>query len=136
MKQDFIIYTRMLEVVLWSFEKANTFPKKQRFVLGQQIENSALCALRLIIEANNSRDSGVVREKLQNLNVELEVMRSLYRVAFEIKFIKAASPSVAELIKPHSGQLKSKGAFSISIALWYNLDNVVMKTCERDGAKQ
>jgi len=91
MKQDFIIYTRMLEVVLWSFEKANTFPKKQRFVLGQQIENSALCALRLIIEANNSRDSGIVREKLQNLNVELEVMRSLYRVAFEIKFIKASS---------------------------------------------
>lgn len=33
MKQDFIIYTRMLEVLIWSFEKANTFPKKQRFVL-------------------------------------------------------------------------------------------------------
>lgn len=91
MKQDFIIYTKMLEVVLWTFEKVNTFPKKQRFVLGQQIENSALSALRLIIEANNAREGGIIREKLQNLNVELEVMRSLYRVAFEVKFIKASS---------------------------------------------
>lgn len=54
MKKDFIIYTKMLEVVLWLFEKINTFPKKQRFVLGQQIENSALTCLRLIIEANNA----------------------------------------------------------------------------------
>lgn len=54
MKKEFVIYTKMLEVVLWLFEKVNTFPKKQRFVLGQQIENSALACLRFIIEANNS----------------------------------------------------------------------------------
>ena len=53
MKKEFVIYTKMLEVVLWLFEKVNTFPKKQRFVLGQQIENSALMCLRYIIEANN-----------------------------------------------------------------------------------
>ena len=54
MKKDFIIYTKMLEIVLWLFEKVNTFPKKQRFVLGQQIENSALNCLKFIIEANNA----------------------------------------------------------------------------------
>lgn len=91
MKQDFIVYTKMLEVVLWSFEKINTFPKKQRFVLGQQIENSALGALRYIIEANNAREIMLIQEKLQQLNVELEVLRSLYRVAFEVRFIKASS---------------------------------------------
>ncbi len=91
MKQEFIIYTRMLEVTLWTFEKANTFPKKQRFVLGQQIENSTLQCLRLIIEANNARDPLVTLAKLESLNVELEVLRSLFRVAFELKFIKAAS---------------------------------------------
>lgn len=31
------MYTRMLEVTLWMFEKAITFPEKQRFVLGQRI---------------------------------------------------------------------------------------------------
>ncbi|NCC20185.1 diversity-generating retroelement protein Avd [Candidatus Saccharibacteria bacterium] len=91
MKQDFIIYTKMLEVVLWTFEKVNTFPKKQRFILGQQIENSSLAALRLIIEANNVRDDQVALKRLEGLNVELEVMRSLFRVAFEVSFIKASS---------------------------------------------
>jgi hypothetical protein len=54
MKKEFIIYTKMLEIVLWLFEKVNTFPKKQRFVLGQQIENSALVCLKYIIKANNT----------------------------------------------------------------------------------
>lgn len=91
MKQEFVIYTRMLEVTLWTFEKANTFPKKQRFVLGQQIENSALLCLRHIIEANNARGVQATLVKLESLNVELEVLRSLFRVAFELKFVKAAS---------------------------------------------
>lgn len=91
MKQEFIIYTRMLEVTLWAFEKVNTFPKKQRFVLGQQIENSTLAALRLIIEANNARSVPATLEKLEQLNVELEVLRSLFRIAFEVRFVKATS---------------------------------------------
>lgn len=91
MKQEFVIYTRMLEVTLWTFEKANTFPKKQRFVLGQQIENSTLLCLRYIIEANNARGVQATLAKLESLNVELEVLRSLFRVAFELKFVKAAS---------------------------------------------
>ncbi len=64
MKKDFIIYTKMLETVLWLFEKVNTFPKKQRFVLGQQIENSALICLRFIIEANNIGSRGGGRLKV------------------------------------------------------------------------
>ncbi len=55
MKKEFIIYTKMLEVAKWLFDCVNTFPKKQRFVLGQQIENSALVIIRLIIEANGAR---------------------------------------------------------------------------------
>lgn len=91
MKNDFIIYTRMLEVYLWLFDKTITFPKKQRFVLGQQIENSALACIRYIIEANNSREAELVIARLSALNVELEVLRSLLRIAYEVKFIKAIS---------------------------------------------
>ncbi len=81
----------MLEVVLWLFEKVNTFPKKQRFILGQQIENSALACLRLIIEANNSHCIDTVLLKLDLLNVELEVLRDLLRVAYEVNFLKGTS---------------------------------------------
>lgn len=86
-KKEFIIYTKMLEVTLWLFGKVNTFPKKQRFVLGQQIENSALACLRLIIEANNARTQAAKLRKLDALNVEVEVLRSLLRVAYEAQFI-------------------------------------------------
>ena len=57
MKTDFIIQTRMRDVTRWIFEKVNTFPKKQRFVLGQQIQNSSVACLRLIVEANNARET-------------------------------------------------------------------------------
>lgn len=90
-KKEFIIYTKMLEVVLWLFEKVNTFPKKQRFVLGQQIESSALACLRLIIEANDARIQAGKLRKLDALNVELEVLRSLLRVAYEAQFMNGKS---------------------------------------------
>ena len=91
MKPDFIIYTRMLEALQWIFVKVNTFPKKQRFVLGQQIETSALVCLRLIIQANNEKHAEKVRIKLEDLNTELEVLRSLLRIGFEMKFLSAKS---------------------------------------------
>lgn len=92
MTNDFIIYTKMLETVLWLFDKVNTFPKKQRFVLGQQIENSALVSLRYIIQAKNAGSkANRTLGYLDDLNVELEVLRSLLRIAFELHFIKASS---------------------------------------------
>ena len=89
MKPDFIIYTRMLEVHLWLFGKVATFPKQQRFVLGQQIENSSLNCTRYIIEANNARGAEATIHRLRALNVELEVLRGLLRIAFEMKFLNA-----------------------------------------------
>ena len=91
LKQESIIYTKMIEITKWLFDCVNTFPKKQRFVLGQQIENSTLIIIRLIIEANGARGSEEVLQKLDMLNVELEVLRSLLRVAHGMNFLKASS---------------------------------------------
>lgn len=81
----------MLEVALWLFEKVNTFPKKQRFVLGERIDNCTLTCIRLIIEANEANSPQVILQKLYALNIELEVLRSLLRVAYEMHFMKANS---------------------------------------------
>ena len=91
MKPDFIIYTRMLEIHLWLFAKVTTFPKQQRFILGQHIQHSSLQCLRCIIEANNARTAETTLGRLDALNVELEVLRGLLRVAFEMKFLSAKS---------------------------------------------
>lgn len=89
--KNFVIYTKMLGVAVWLFEKVNTFPKKQRFVLGQQIENSSLACMRIIIEANFSQGANVKEKKLRDLNIELEVLRSLVRMAVELNFMKVNS---------------------------------------------
>lgn len=81
----------MLEVSIWLFERVNTFPKKQRFVLGQQIENSSLRCQRLMIEANFAHGSVATKEKLSELNIELEVLRSLVRMAVGMNFMKISS---------------------------------------------
>ena len=92
MKSESIIYTKMLEVLLWIFKKVITFPKKQRFVLGQQIQNSALDCLRYIIQAKNtSNKTTLALQNLDKLNVELEVLRSLLRIAYEGDFMKSDS---------------------------------------------
>ena len=72
----------MLEIALWLFKKVNTFQKKQRFVLGERIENSTLTCIRLIIEANEAYSPQIILQKLYTLNIELEVLRSLMRVAY------------------------------------------------------
>lgn len=91
MLQNFIIYSKMIEVLAWLFPKVNSFPKKQRFVLGQQLETSALNCLRLIIEANNARGANAKLAKLESLNTELEMLRALLRVAHELQFLTAKS---------------------------------------------
>ena len=101
----------MLEVALWLFEKVNTFPKKQRFVLGERIENCTLTCMRLIIEANETNNSQIILQKLDVLNTELEVLRSLLRIAFEMDFMKANSlgyitAQIDEVGKMRSGWAK------------------------------
>jgi len=91
MLKNFKIYTKMMEVLLWIFPKVNTFPKKQRFVLGQQIENSGLEILRLIIQANNEKNIARKLKHLENMNTELDILRSLLRISQEIKFMNAKS---------------------------------------------
>ena len=81
----------MMDILLWLFLKVNTFPKKQRFVLGQQIENTGLDILKLIIQANNERTPVKKLEYLDKINTELEIIRSLLQISQELKFMTAKS---------------------------------------------
>lgn len=50
-----------------------------------------MAVLRLIIEANGARSPEESLQKLDVLNIELEVLRSLLRVAHNMNFLKASS---------------------------------------------
>ena len=81
----------MMEVLLWLFQKINSFPKKQRFVLGQRIENTGLEILKLIIHANNEKNTAKKLQYFKEINTQLEILRSLLQISYELKFMNAKS---------------------------------------------
>ena len=71
---DLLIYTKMGDFLTWLFPILNTFPKCQRMVISQQISNSALTCLRLIVSTRNARQTRRKASLLFELNVELEIL--------------------------------------------------------------
>lgn len=74
----------MYQLILWLYGTVNKFPKSQRFVLGQHIENTALTILKQIIEANKEKEKVHI---LQSISTKLDLLRTLIRLAKDLKFI-------------------------------------------------
>lgn len=87
MLEKFLIYTKTIDYIIWLFPAINTFPKAQRFVLGQQLENAALRFLEQVIRANNQTGKAERLDELRQADVELSVLRAMVRVAYELKFL-------------------------------------------------
>ncbi|PIQ91871.1 MAG: four helix bundle protein [Candidatus Nealsonbacteria bacterium CG_4_10_14_0_2_um_filter_39_15] len=112
MFQNLAIFEKTYELILWLYPTVNKFPKSQRFVLGQHIENTVLEILEGIIEANQERNK---LPYLKKISVELDKLRILIRLSKDLKFISVRQYSfVAEKInnigKMLGGWLKSSRA--------------------------
>ena len=110
MYQNLAIFEKTYELILWLYPAINKFPKSQRFVLGQQMENTALSILKGIVRANQERDK---RPHLEKISVELDVLRIFIRLAKDMKFISVrqyqfAAEKVNEIGKMLGGWLKSQ----------------------------
>ena len=95
--------------MLWLYPTINKFPKSQRFVLGQRIENSILQILEGIIEANQEVNKLVY---LKRISVELDKLRILIRLSKDLKFVSIrqyefAAEKVNEIGKMLGGWIKS-----------------------------
>lgn len=84
MLDDLIIYQKTYDFLLWLYPVINKFPKSQRFVLGQRIENKILDLLRSMIIANTECDKSAV---LKKASIELDELRILIRLAKDLHFI-------------------------------------------------
>ncbi len=82
--QNLTIFEKTYELILWIYPTVNKFPKSQRFVLGQRIENTILKILEGIIEANQEKNK---RPCLKIVSRELDKLRILIRIAKDLKFI-------------------------------------------------
>jgi four helix bundle protein len=84
MLQDLIIFQKIYDLILWIFPLINKFPQKQRFVLGQQLENTMLEILKGIIQANQERNK---LDILKQVSIDLDKFRILYRLAKDLRFM-------------------------------------------------
>ena len=104
MIDDLIIYQKTYDLILWIFPIVNKFPKKQRFVLGQQIENELLEIIKDIILANNERNK---TEILKRISIRLDTLRTLIRLAKDLRFLSIKHYENAAIKMNEIGKLLS-----------------------------
>ena len=102
------IFEKTYELILWLYPTVNKFPKSQRFILGQHIENTVLEILKGIIEANQGRNK---LPCLKQISVELDKLRILIRLSKDLKFISIrqygfAAKKINEIGKMLGGWIK------------------------------
>ncbi len=107
--KSLIIYQKHYDLMRYSFPIISRFPKNQRYVLGQQIENMMLDIGKMIVHANKLKQK---RGKLFEIDIELEKLRMLIRLATDLKMISVArfghiSGKIDEIGKLLGGWLKA-----------------------------
>ncbi len=82
--ENLIIKQKLEDAIQYAYCAFRRFPKSERFVLVADLKRSLIRMLEMVIRANKSRDKLTV---LYNIDVELEVFRSLIRLSMDLKFL-------------------------------------------------
>ena len=72
------------DLLLWLIPPLDKFPRVRRFTLGERIEAGLLAVLELVVEAAYTRNK---EAPLRRANVQLDVVRHLWRMAHELKVL-------------------------------------------------
>lgn len=78
------IFQKIYELIKIAYQYVQGFPKSQKFVLGQRIENSAINILEGVILANEERNKAAT---LTRTSIELEKLRVFTRLAKDLRFL-------------------------------------------------
>ncbi len=70
--------------LLWLGPTAGNFPRDQKFILGDRMQNTALDVLEALIEATYTRER---RTHLARANLGLEKLRYFFRIAVEMEYL-------------------------------------------------
>jgi four helix bundle protein len=111
MAEEMVIFTRTYDFISWVLPLAERFPRSQRFVVTQRLQNAALNFQESIIEANSLRGASRT-EKLRMADAELRKVRLYLRLCEKWKWMNAGqyrhvSEMVAEIGKLLGGWKKS-----------------------------
>lgn len=84
MKKLTPVVEKHYQLILWMLPKIANFPKDQRFLLADRIEQILLDILEMLIEAVYSKHK---RDTLIKVNLKLDVLRFMMRIAEDMKYI-------------------------------------------------
>jgi len=87
-----IVAGKTHDLVLWIVQKVETFPKPNRFSVGQRLIDTALDLLLLLVEAAYRRDK---REALATASVRTNALRFLLRLAHDLKLLSGSANAFA-----------------------------------------
>lgn len=83
-KKDLPIFIKWMDFLKWLLLTLDSFPKKARFNFSDRIINLALHIVEDLVEARYSKNKGVI---LRRANMNLEKIRILMRICFEMRFL-------------------------------------------------
>lgn len=110
MAVDSLVIKRKVEdAIVYAFQALTHFPKSERFTSAAEIRKSFLRILALIVRANKTRNRLPL---LYDLDVELDVLRSLVRVSQSMGYLpfgkyEQISMHLAEIGRMLGGWIKS-----------------------------
>ena len=110
-KEDLPIFIKWIDFVKWLLLTTDKFPKKARFTFTDHLVNLALLIVEDLVEARYSRNK---TQLLRKINMNLEKLRVLIRICYEIKILpkksyQHASRTINEVGKMLGGWVKQQG---------------------------
>lgn len=115
-EDELTIFMKWYELLKWTLNTTEKFPKKVRFTFSGRIDNLGLDVLEGIVEARYSKNK---KEILKKINLDLEKMRILMRMCHDMKYISTRgyehfSRSIDEVGRMNGGWLKQREAEEIA----------------------
>lgn len=110
-REDLPVFIKWMDFVKWLLTTTDNFPKKARFTFSDRLVQLALLIVEDLIEARYSRNKILI---LRRANMNLEKIRVLLRICFEMRFFprksyEYASQSINEVGKMLGGWMKQQG---------------------------
>jgi len=82
------LFQAVYKLYLAWYRRCQTIPKKDRFTIGQKAENTLLEIMTLVVSAYHTKDSVRKREILSQINIKVEGIKILFRLAKDVKAIE------------------------------------------------
>lgn len=109
-RQTAPVLEKAYQFVLWVVPTVEKFPRAQKFLIGDRIQTAAMDVMEHLIEAAYSREKLAI---LNRANLQLEKLRYLFRLAFDLRLLdmrryEFASRALDEIGRMLGGWLKAQ----------------------------